>query len=286
MTKLTFYISELLDDNSTLSDFENKIADFCDLLEYIVNNNDVINVPEHFFESKIVGKITIAEYLFEPQYASDYRELLFEYIRQYKRVNILYPDLYVLLDEKNNQSYKAIVGMLENKYINEDSLYVNDKTMILSPYRFYLGQLQSLEEFKIEFSHCFPNLIFHERVKQTLNAFNDIINHSKELIRHLSILNDFAKELYVEIGGASDEIYARLKSEFNIISSGRGANEGLDKFKCDFYNKNKELESVRCNPHTKLYYAHSDYRIYFNWGRDSIGNGEILIGHIGTHWND
>ncbi|UIJ67290.1 hypothetical protein LW858_03105 [Bacillus cereus] len=286
MTKISFYISSLIDDNSSVIEFEKKIVEFIDLLNGITQNDDQIIIPNQFYESIIDDNITLDEYLFSPKYASDFRDLLFENIREYKSDDINYHNLYVLLDEKDNTSYKALVGMHDNKYINEDRLYINSKNRILFPHRFYLGQLKSLNCFKQDFQGCFPNLFFHDRVKHTLNAFNNIIQHSDELIRHLSVLNDSAKNIYITIGSASDEIYERLKSEFNIIASGRGSNEGLDKFQCQFHTIDNKIESIRCNPHTKLYNAHSDFRIYFNWGRESIENGKILVGHIGNHWKD
>ncbi|WP_142325826.1 hypothetical protein [Bacillus cereus] len=267
-------------------EFEKKIIKFCDLLNDIINSDNHINIPSEFYTSTIDGNITLAEYLFTPQYASDLRDLLYEHIREYNRSDINYSSLYVLLDEKDNTSYKALVGMHDNKYINEDRLYINNTDRLLFPHRFYLGQLKSIDNFKEDFQSCFPNLFFHERVKYTLNAFNDFTTHSSELIRHLSVLNDSAKNLYITIGRVSDEIYERLKSEFNIIASGRGANEGLDKFQCQFHTIDNKVETIRCNPHTKLYYAHSDFRIYFNWGRENIESGKILVGHIGNHWKD
>ncbi|HDR4513822.1 hypothetical protein [Bacillus cereus group sp. TH150LC] len=286
MTKISFYISSLLDDNSSIMEFEKKIISFCDLLDDIIDNDDQINIPSEFYTSTIDGNITLAEYLFDPQHASDPRDLLCENIREYKTKDIDYLHLYELLDEKDNVSYNALVGMHANKYINEDRLYINTRDKLFSPQRFYLGQLKSIDSFKEDFQSCFPNLVFHERVKHTLNAFNDITTHSSELIRHLSVLNDSAKNLYITIGRASDEIYDRLRSEFNIIASGRGANEGLHKFQCQFYNIHNKVENIRCNPHTKLYYAHSDFRIYFSWGREDIEGGKILVGHIGNHWRD
>lgn len=286
MKKISFYISTLLDDNSSISEFEKKIVEFCDLLNSIIDNNDEIRIPLQFYESTIDGSITVADYLFNPKYASPYRDLFFENIREYQSEDIEFGRLYLLLDEANNESYKALVGILENKFINEDRLYINCIDRMLSPHRFYLEQLNSLDEFKEDFKRCFPNLIFHVRIDQTINVFNNINEHSRELIRHLSILNDFAKNLYLEIGVSSNEIYDRLRSEYKIIASGRGSNEGLDKFLCKFANNQNELEEVRCNPHSKLYTAHSDYRIYFHWGRENIQNGKILIGHIGNHWDD
>ena len=286
MTKITYYTTSLLEDNLSLEKLEGKILRYCDLLNNIIDNKDEIRIPLQIYGSSLDGQITFTDYLYNPEYASDIRDLFFETIREFNNEDLDFHYLYKLLDEENNLSYKALVGIHNNKYINEDRLYVNSNNSLHFPHRFYLGKIDSIDKFKENLKSCFPNLIFHERTQHSLNVFNNITEHSYELIRHLSVLNDFAKKLYIEIGGASDEIYNRLKIEYKIITSGRGSNEGLKKYLCEFRNNNGHLEDVRCNPHTKLYNSYSDFRIYFNWGRESIENGKILIGHIGNHWND
>lgn len=172
--------------------------------------------------------------------------------------------------------------MFRNTFIEEKMLYINKKVDWINPHRYYLLVSITIDEFTNDLDGCFPNLFFHERIYKTIKAFNNITNHIHELYRHLCFLNDHAKIIYDEYG--ADETYKRFETDFDIISSGRGSNEGLDLFKCIFVNENKKDEEVRCNPHTKLYQKNSDYRIYFNWGRASIQGGKILIGHIGGHW--
>lgn len=284
MKKIFFYISNLLNENPSISDFENKIIEFCDTFQNIIDNHDEVIVPQELYTSTLNDGTTFADYLFMSNYASDVRNLLYEYIIQYKTEEIRFDTLNNLLDNNNNTSYKALVGMGDNQFIRENRLYVNNKNKLLTPHRFYLEKLNSIAEFKQNFKNCFPNLIFHQRVDTTINAFHNIAEHSTELIRHLSVLNDFAKKIYTDTGGSSDEIYERLKIEHNIIASGRGSNEDLNNFKCSFNNLQGMIEVIRCNPHTKLYTSYSNFRIYFNWGRENIENGKILVGHMGTHW--
>jgi hypothetical protein len=285
MSHVSYYISQLFDDNLSIEQFEYKIVNFVDLLNRLTEHQDTIRVPLDLYENRLVGSITVSEYLFKPEHASDARELLFETITKLGTESIEFRELYELLDSKSNDSYKALAGMTENKYINEQQLYVNHETQMLFPYRYYLGKSITLDGFKMMYKKCFPALAFHERTSGTLNAFHNITEHSKELIRHLSVLNDYVKDLYTETGGDNEEVFRILKSRFDIYSSGRGSNEGLNNFRCSFPNSRKVLEEVRFNPHTKLYTEYSDFRIYFNWGRESIENGKILIGHIGGHWN-
>ncbi|RXZ82395.1 hypothetical protein EBB07_09950 [Paenibacillaceae bacterium] len=284
ISRLSYYVAPLLDDNLSFSQFESNIIEFCDLLGSIIDNEDEIKVPAELYELAIVNDIIFADYLFNSEYAGDTRELFFEIIMKQNIADIDYNTLFNMLDSKENTSYSALTGIVENKFIDQDQLYVKNKNCICFPHRFYLLRSRNLDDFKRNYKKCFPLLIFHERIDRTLNVFNDISEHIEEVVRHLSVLNDFAKELYLESGGASDEIYRRLKSEYSIISSGRGSNESLSKFLCNFSNMDNEFEEVRCNPHSKLYTEYSEYRIYFNWGRERIENGKILIGHIGGHW--
>ncbi|WP_434748034.1 hypothetical protein [Paenibacillus amylolyticus] len=284
INSISYYIAPLLDDNLSFPQFESSIVDFCDLLDAIIDNEDEVKIPKGLYETAIVNDIIFADYLFNTEYASDTRELFFEVIMKQIVDDIDYNSLFSTLDSSENTSYKALTGIVDNKFINQDQLYVKNKNFICWPHRFYLLRSRNLDDFKRNYRKCFPMLIFHERIEKTLNVFNDITEHVEEVVRHLSVLNDFAKELYLETGGASDEIYRRLKSEYNIISSGRGSNESLNKFLCNFSNMDNEFEEVRCNPHSKLYTDYSEYRIYFNWGRERIENGKILIGHIGGHW--
>lgn len=287
MNKVTFYTTDLLDDNLSIQQFEEKIYDFCQLLDNITMNEDKVSVPEDFFSSAIDGTINMVDYLYTTEYKNDIRNLLSKYITEAEKSDISYVKLYELLDSEGNKSYKALVGMHENKYINEARLYVKEEEKLLEPRRFYLRKSATIAEFKENLAYCFPNLHFNERVQETLNAFHDITKHSAELIRHLSILNDYAKDLYIEHGpGSDEEVFKRLKAEYGIRITGKGSNEKAGLHQCAFLNNDNQLETITCNPHTKLYFSHSDFRIYFNWGKDSIAGGKILVGHIGNHWDN
>lgn len=285
MQKVDFYLTPF--NNKDLSDievFEKNIKNYCDLLDYVVNKKDDLVIPSQFYETHILDNISVCDYLFSCEFASDSRELLFAHLRELQVSPIPYDELFLSLESINHKQYIALLGMFNNIYISENRLYIKNKEMWLSPHRFYLLNSQELEDFLNNMEGCFPNLIFHERILNTIRVFNNIQEHIEELVRHLRFLNDHAKDIYDEIGLTSSELYDRFESEFGVISSGRGSNEGLDKYKCKFLNDNNEYEDVRCNPHTKMYTAYSDYRIYFNWGRQSIRGGKILVGHIGKHW--
>lgn len=286
MQKIEFFLTSFNEDgsNGDIEEIESKIRRYCDLIDYINENNDELLLPDQFYEQKLVNDVLMYEYLYENEYSSDARELLYSYLRELPPSDITYNDLFSAINAQVTNEYKALLGMSTNVFILQENLYINSKEKWLKAHRFYLLKSNSLEEFIFNLEGCFPNLVFHERVYETIKVFKDIHSHSTELVRHLVSLNDYVKPVYLEVGITSGEIFRILKAERNIISSGRGDNEGLNLYICIFKNDEGEPEEVKCNPHTKLYNAYSDYRIYFNWGKDNIKDGRILVGHIGNHW--
>jgi len=103
-----------------------------------------------------------------------------------------------------------------------------------------------------------------------------------EILRHLLIIDQHAKELYQSSGNEGEALTA-LSSGYSIICSGKGSNERIS-FKKEFKFGGSTYE-LTCNPHTKLFNAYSNARIYFCWGRDDIKDHDIIIVHIGGHWN-
>lgn len=285
MSKLDFYLTPLFKDQHTaIAEIEKSITNYCELIDKVSFQNDIVVIPSNFYTEDIITGKNISEYLYDIENSSDAKELLFETLKELKIIDQCYTDLYKTLNGGMMLEQIALLGMHDNKYIQEDKLYVNKSNDILIPHRYYLSKCKDIHDFIHEVAPCFPNLHFHDRVYETIKIFHDIDEHSNEIIRHLSVLNDHAKKVYEEVAAGSDEVYTRLEAEYDIICSGRGRNEGLDLFKCQFQNDEGISEDVRCNPHTKLYVAHSDYRIYFNWGRPTIKNGIILVGHVGGHW--
>lgn len=285
MQKINYYLTSIY--SNTMKDIEEieKYIDFyCDLLLYLDDNKDKTIVPNDYYLQELISGILVCDYLFDAQFESDSRNLLFEIIMKSDKCEHSYSEIFEMFKSIRGNEYIALAGIFQNEYITEDRLYINDKKNWLIPHRFYLEHSETLALFMNDIKDCFPNLVFNNRVEETAKVFHDIKKHSPEIIRHLTVLNDSAKELYKENEDNPSEVYQRLSAQYDIICTGRGSKEGLEMFQCIFTNDNNEDEIVRCNPHTKLYNAYSDYRIYFHWGRSTIKGGNILVGHLGGHW--
>lgn len=140
-----------------------------------------------------------------------------------------------------------------------------------------------------ECGKCFPGLSFHERNGQSLNSFKEgyqVFAHT--IVKALGHLNDNLKH-YLNTG----DIPRSLKA-FSSASGFETTNEGelgrKPAFTFDFVSSTGSAEPVCCEPHIKI--SRSDrsgdntfyfYRIYFHFGKASVSEGRILVGHIGAH---
>ena len=91
-----------------------------------------------------------------------------------------------------------------------------------------------------------------------------------------------ASSLYRYYGGNEKRVLDELKSSYDIICSGKGANE-KEEYNCNMMYDGKNYV-LTCNPHTKLFQAHTNQRIYFCWGRAEIDSHKIIVARIGDHW--
>ncbi|PHV69596.1 hypothetical protein CS063_14900 [Sporanaerobium hydrogeniformans] len=271
---------------TTIEEAERVIMAYLEMISELRRNKLSIKTPSDLYNTKICSELELFEYLFYDDQGQneDIRSLIREIIeKDIKTGDISFDDLIYLLNSDYYKAYKALISHKQVEIDIDENLKVLDPKGYLAPYRFYLSHSETLEEFQEAMKDCFPHLLFHNRVYQTMNAkLRDIGSFQEELIRHLSAINDYAKEVYEEVGNR--EFYRVFKSRYNIECSGRGSRECGDGFKCKFSNRSGIEEEVTCNPHTKLYNSYSEYRIYFSFGKESIADGKILIGHIGGHW--
>lgn len=287
--KLNHCIIPLIDSTDEISDFNNQVQHFCLIIDAILDHDgededDKVWALDCIYESFFSGNIAFSDYLFNSKYSSDSRELLFETIMKLPSCDVTLENLIEAVNSGDDKEHRALIGIKDCEIITDQRLYINHINKINFPHRYYLERTSTLEDFKKHYQKCFPNLIFHSRVDRTLSAFHDITKYSEELVRHLTILNDFAKKLYEEYSNGAERVYSELRATHKIRCSGKGSNEKLDMFLCEFPDKNNKLIQIRCSPHTKLYENYSDLRIYFHWGNKSIHDGKLLIGHVGAHW--
>lgn len=149
--------------------------------------------------------------------------------------------------------------------------------------RYLLSEITDKNNFESELGICFPELVFSEDIHAGLNSLTRFGNWVKDIVLHLSILNDHGQTLLLEFGEA--EAIKAIESMLPKGAECSGQNsEGRDKLFFKFKTSLGKDISIDCFPHTKLISAYSDGRIYFRFRHNLIAdNKKILIGRIGTH---
>jgi hypothetical protein len=157
-------------------------------------------------------------------------------------------------------------------------------------HRHFLGVYPATPNYFLqECGKCFPHLHFHERNGHTLGSFKEGYTvFARTIVKALGYLNDDFRR-YLNTG----DVPGSLKA-FSSVSGFETTNEGelsrKPSFTFDFTSSTGNVESVCCEPHIKISRSDSAgdntfyfYRIYFHFGKASISEGRILVGHIGAH---
>lgn len=253
-----------------------------------VCKKDLLIIPNEFYSCKDINNISATEYLFN-QNMDDASQYILDIVTKQRSCTDNYADLMLnVLDIQG--SFACLVSKENTEEI--DRYIIKSKEDIVKVKRVYIALVDNYDKFKDRAIDCYPNLIFHNEAFNRINKLGDISDVIDELMRHLEVLCDYGKEIY--LNNSEKDSLANLKSEYNIICSGKGSNEELD------FNKKivvshievdngiqKEVKTeydLTCNPHTKFYDGRNDQRIYFCWGRSEISDHNIIIVRIGDHW--
>ncbi|MGK4118329.1 hypothetical protein AB0Y38_18690 [Lysinibacillus capsici] len=275
------YISE--------KEFKDRLIEFLSICEEIIQYDD----EDIFFSENLYG----------------------EFVRGTEFANWLYSDEESLNDEK-----KLLRLLMEQSFINDEQIYQEYRSQINEKYKDYnLAALNIFSDLKdlveTEFSiynmedcfrirrlflnrvrdriiffnsitKAFPNLCLGENVENSLRHFNPIGDHIEELIRHLAALNDEIISIFEDYSREGEvKVLSIWSSKTGIICSPEGNPQVVETYlKFNFKGNEGNTYKVSCSPHTKLYRANSNFRIYFTWNNKRFTElPPILIGHIGGH---
>jgi len=208
--------------------------------------------------------------------------------------NILERDYKVMLGSIIDKSKDYIGNMDIDTYIGLN--VVDTESLIYSEddwFSFHCSYMENISE-EIEFyNHIvkyFPNLEFHEDIKESLKSLDGGLERFvRDIVKSLVILDNSLKECIENTTNKAEALNAfSTKLGLAVTLEGDMTRKGDLSF--NFKNDDDENELVYCEPHIKLanssfsgdtkYY---DNRIYFYEGKSEIKNGKILIGHIGKH---
>lgn len=284
MWKLDFFI---LPSKSYEDVDENDVYEFGEKVEYL-NRTENLYIPNEFYDVPDKNNITAVDFLYENE-QNDLSDYFLEIISKQKTCQ----DTYIEIKRRTEHGYlpvsesditeaitqvcvKSIKDTEEEKCIR-----VND---IIRIKRFYLKNVENYEAFEERVKGCFPYIVFHNDAFNHIEKLGKCPDVVEELARHLTILNDVGRKLYVYHNRNEKDTLDELKSGYNIVCSGKGSKEEKTYNKDMIYNGRKF--QLTCNPHTKFYREGTGQRIYFCWGRDEIENHSIIIVRIGDHWKE
>lgn len=286
MWKLKSY---LLPANDYLSINYEMALDFADLVEKVCLKDTLI-IPQELYVYLDKNAVSAADYLFG-QKMDDVSQYLYEIISKQTICDDNYDDLLGNILELKG-SFMKFVNKIDMNGIDE--YLIESAEDIVKMKRIYINLVNSYQEFEEMAIDCYPNLVFHPDAFTRIHKLGNINDVIKELTRHINILCDEGKALYNECLNNEKMTLDMLKTKHSITCSGKGSNENIE------YNKKLVITEViiengiekrikteynlTCNPHTKFFDGNNDQRIYFCWGRREIKNHDIIIVHIGDHW--
>lgn len=275
MWKINFFAVPVKESSSINPSNINR---FINLAEFI-DVNDEFYIPKEYYETEMSNGQNICEFCFS-EGDEDVKTLFREFIFKSRISEESYEVLFNMCDNPTNETNVAMTGFENNQFLKNSILYTEDFLGVREVKRFYLGLCREYNEFASKIPFCFTNLTFLSESFDKIRKLGRLEDNINEIIRHLCVLNDYAKEIYIAENNENSTLQI-IASKYNITCSGKGSNEG--EFKID-YQLGNMIERLTCNPHTKLYDGNNDYRIYFCWGREAIEEGKIIIAKMGGHW--
>lgn len=268
MWKLDFYV---LPSNSYQDISENDVYEFGERAVFL-NKTEKLYIPNEFYDMLDKNNISVVNFLYDNE-QNDLLDYFLEIISKQKICQDTYVDIerkkeygFLPISESDVTEKNAQICVKNIKDAEEEKcLRVNDIVQIK---RFYLKNVDDYKVFEDRVRDCFPNVVFHNDAFKNIEKLGKCSEVMKELIKHLTVLNDVGKKLFAYHNKNEKNTLEELKSGYGIECSGKGSNEEESYNKIIIYD-GRQFQ-LTCNPHTKLYQKRTDRRIYFCWGRDEI----------------
>lgn len=295
-----YIIVESFEQNSgfTKEEIESKTIslaqDFISIKKYKDTNK--LFVHPDIYNVNFVENTSLLDLMFNQEIANktldrDVRLALKKIIIESEETNYTSEDVVeVLLPEHNENKCYGLIAFNTIDAVDPDYQVVYNLNGWFQFRRHYLGLYPKNNIFFIdECVKYFPNLVFHERNRNTVGVI--LTNFSKRIVYHLTALNDRFRESEDGIRHRT-QVLEHFSGNCNLDETAtlEGNAERKPNFTFEFIDNDKKNQQVCCEPHLKLcksdvsgdntYYQ---YRIYFHEGIQNISNSKILVGHIGDH---
>lgn len=248
-----------------------EIRNLAEVDEYCSSIHESIKYTEDIWNVEVEEGITFVEWLYGVigEGSFDDRRFLSELISK---------------TGKNTNEIEQQISISLGLY--EDSAY--DSKSYAFARRKILQEIANPQEFGEFMPSCFVNSVFADDIIHEMKNIKNFSDHTEEIVKNLSILNDEAIFLYEKyhdnLKYAMDILSSKLlecapdPSHVNALKFSFSYEESIDG---ENIARNKEIV---CSPHLKLVHKGSNLRIYFWWCDSKIGKGEkVLIGRIGGH---
>jgi hypothetical protein len=269
--------------------------DFVLIKKYKETNKILIH--SDIYNIKFISNFSISDLLFNNEIANgildrDVRLSLKKIILESESTTVTSEEVKsVLLSEHSEDICHGLIAFDLINDVSPEFQVIYDIKGWLVFRRHFLSIYPKNESFFIdECSKYFPNIFFHERNKGSITSIFDC---PKKIIYHLTALNDKFRLSQSENRNRTEVlIHFSSANDLDETASLEGNASRKPALSFDFKNIQDEIIQVCCEPHLKLCYNDfypgdnsysNDRRIYFHEGVDTIQNGKILVGHIGSH---
>lgn len=285
--------NEHLNDEEYLISLENFISEYSKILEFKEENKIIIQ--NNIYEVTLPNGYTLADFLYSSDIPLGGKEVsikrfLSNIFSKLSHEEITIDDIKEKIANNSIDNCYGIISLSEIEEIADENQIIYDKGSWLKFRRHHLGvYFGNAEYFIDECKKYFSQLYFHENNYTSVDEILD--GFTEKIIFHLVALNDILPDFLSKANTFNN--HTDLLSQFSHTSllddkaTLQGNNK--DKLTFGFTNEEGEIENVICEPHMKLCVndnsdGHKYHnRIYFYFGKKSIQNSKILVGHIGVH---
>ncbi|GFI44726.1 hypothetical protein IMSAGC019_00028 [Lachnospiraceae bacterium] len=249
-----------------------ELAALYDVSEFCKDNNEKMEYSSQALYGQEIKKgVLLADWLFEWDSGSETMEMkqfFWRMVEQMWRES---------LDREDAEVISCSLGEQEG--------FAHDLKSYIKARRKILEGMTEPREYARMMPSCFGNSVFAEGIEEEMQNIEDFALHTKELTLNLSVLNDEALEIYGRCHKDGNLAMKELDSRLLACSPDYKHQSQL-RFEFSYIDEEGDthIKKVTCHPHLKLVKKNSDYRIYFAWRDDLVGDGKkVLVGRIGRH---
>lgn len=261
------------DKDKYLGAREEELLDLQEICDYCrINEESLLCDLDKFYNMEVEPGISLCDWVFSDMGSGshDTRSMLLYMLDSIKE-----------LEADGDKEILISLGEYEN-CINTADGYREKR-------REFLAELTDVEEFATFMRSCFQNTVFSDDIVAAMKKIPKFRNCTKPIVSNLSLLNDYAIEIYERHNFNAAEAMKELSARA-LECTGDPAHKAYLKVPFSYYEEGSDcgaewqIKEIECSPHMKLIRRDSNLRIYFYWFDETIGDGKkVLVGHIGSH---